>query len=65
MNGKYTCRHEHTVRLAFGPGELKAQAWSFKQGDGREYYVEVTLPDGRRAVISFSVSREESERSLL
>jgi len=65
VNGKYTVKLPHTVRVAFGPADMKVEVWSYKQGDGREYYVEVALPDGRRALVSFSVSKADAERSLL
>ena len=65
MNGKYTVKLPHTVRVAFGPADMKVEVWSYKQGDGREYYVELVLPNGSKAVVSFSVSRADAERSLL
>jgi hypothetical protein len=64
VNGQFTAKHPHVVRIAFGPKEMKVQVWSFKQGDGREYYVELVLPDGSKAVVSFAVSRDDAERSL-
>jgi len=65
VNGKYTVKLPHTVRVAFGPKEMKVEVWSYKQGDDREYYVEMELPDGRKALVSFSVSKQDAERSLL